>query len=551
MVRLPQPGGDAGNWGEILNEYLLQSHEPDGALKNDSVGAPQLKAGAVTTAVIANGSITAAKIADASITPSKLQGLGDANGVASLDGSGRLPESQLPSRLAENNFDSSINSSSPQHVARQILSLTGKAETQISPVQPTVTFGASGATFTTVGGIRVSPKRLSPTLIDVQNDPHFEYVGVIPGRLVVSSSDMTYGEYLTGGSSQNARSRGRYRFVHTGQLFEAYFRMRGSSFNYRLYVDGLPTTTDMISVPITASNRYYIKVEFNTVATRTIAFEVHDPEFGGIIIGPTDSIRRPERGLLVAGMGDSHTMGANGVAWTDTWLRRSADALGLQFANVAIGGTGYLNGTTGNFRNRLSPDLFPLKPDVVILEGSWNDSSATEPQLQAEATYVFGQIRQALPNALLIAAGPWVTSHNLSTTLDAHDATLRAQAEASGWNGYISYRDPLGLKTSTAQWAASTAYALGDMVIRNGFVQLCVSSHTSTSTFDQTKWRSTAMVGGSGRVGATAGNGNADILVSNDGVHGTSLAHSVKGAFAAAAITRIARSIAAGANWAG
>lgn len=40
MARLPQPGGDAGNWGDILNDYLTQAHLPDGALKP---GIPQQK----------------------------------------------------------------------------------------------------------------------------------------------------------------------------------------------------------------------------------------------------------------------------------------------------------------------------------------------------------------------------------------------------------------------------------------------------------------------------------------------------------------------------
>jgi len=34
MARLPQPGGDKGNWGEILNDYLSQSHNDDGSLKD-------------------------------------------------------------------------------------------------------------------------------------------------------------------------------------------------------------------------------------------------------------------------------------------------------------------------------------------------------------------------------------------------------------------------------------------------------------------------------------------------------------------------------------
>ena len=38
MVRLPTPGSDAGNWGDILNYFLNQTHKPDGTLKDDTVG---------------------------------------------------------------------------------------------------------------------------------------------------------------------------------------------------------------------------------------------------------------------------------------------------------------------------------------------------------------------------------------------------------------------------------------------------------------------------------------------------------------------------------
>jgi hypothetical protein len=33
MARLPQPGSDDGTWGNILNDFLAQAHNPDGTLK--------------------------------------------------------------------------------------------------------------------------------------------------------------------------------------------------------------------------------------------------------------------------------------------------------------------------------------------------------------------------------------------------------------------------------------------------------------------------------------------------------------------------------------
>lgn len=48
MARLPQPGGDQGQWGEILNDFLGQAHNSEGQLKTGSVTTPQLADGAVT-----------------------------------------------------------------------------------------------------------------------------------------------------------------------------------------------------------------------------------------------------------------------------------------------------------------------------------------------------------------------------------------------------------------------------------------------------------------------------------------------------------------------
>lgn len=47
MARLPQPGSDTGTWGQILNDYLTQSHNPDGTIKPNAVDSQVLAPGAV------------------------------------------------------------------------------------------------------------------------------------------------------------------------------------------------------------------------------------------------------------------------------------------------------------------------------------------------------------------------------------------------------------------------------------------------------------------------------------------------------------------------
>ncbi len=48
MSRLPQPGGDEGTWGQILNDYLSTAHNNDGSIKDNVVTAASIAPGAVT-----------------------------------------------------------------------------------------------------------------------------------------------------------------------------------------------------------------------------------------------------------------------------------------------------------------------------------------------------------------------------------------------------------------------------------------------------------------------------------------------------------------------
>jgi hypothetical protein len=67
MARLPDPGGDVGIWGTVLNAFLQVSLNDDGTIKDTALSSKL---------------DTAQK--------------GQPNGVASLNGSGKLPDDQLP-----------------------------------------------------------------------------------------------------------------------------------------------------------------------------------------------------------------------------------------------------------------------------------------------------------------------------------------------------------------------------------------------------------------------------------------------------------------------
>ncbi len=85
MVRLPTPGGDSGNWGKILNDYLSTAHNANGTLK----------------------------------------GLGQPGGIATLDNSATLPETHLPERLSSATLTSTITAQVTQVVSTMSAVLPG------------------------------------------------------------------------------------------------------------------------------------------------------------------------------------------------------------------------------------------------------------------------------------------------------------------------------------------------------------------------------------------------------------------------------------------
>jgi len=58
MSRLPTPGADDGNWGTILNDFLVQAHNPDGTLKANAVTASSLGSGTDGQVLTKNSSQT-------------------------------------------------------------------------------------------------------------------------------------------------------------------------------------------------------------------------------------------------------------------------------------------------------------------------------------------------------------------------------------------------------------------------------------------------------------------------------------------------------------
>lgn len=130
--RLPNPGQDDGVWGDLLNNYLSVAHQDDGSIKDGAVGAGAIQDNSITASQLAPDSVGTSQVADDSVTEQKLSSAvqtklnqtapvtsvngetgavsltaaevsavstsekAAANGVATLDGTGKVIASQVP-----------------------------------------------------------------------------------------------------------------------------------------------------------------------------------------------------------------------------------------------------------------------------------------------------------------------------------------------------------------------------------------------------------------------------------------------------------------------
>ena len=175
MTRLPTPGQDAGQWGDILNDFLSTSHKTDGTLKDGSVGSAQLKDNAVTQASLADGAVTEATLSSAVQT--KLNQTAPVTKVNNQTGDVTLTKTDVGLANVDNTSDSAKPVSTAQQAALDLkadaTALTGKLDTSDLDAQTaakittegSATQAALSSTYATVAQGAKADSAVQPTAL--------------------------------------------------------------------------------------------------------------------------------------------------------------------------------------------------------------------------------------------------------------------------------------------------------------------------------------------------------------------------------------------------
>jgi lysophospholipase L1-like esterase len=280
-------------------------------------------------------------------------------------------------------------------------------------------------------------------------------------------------------------------FDFDGASFDIWARSN-TNLLYRLWVNEQAVTTAMQSVPGTNGAQAFINVNFGSASLgnpRRIVVEFEDTTsagipFLGLQIAPTDSVTFPSipspRVIVVGdsfaqGMGTTHHRFGYAkhlgrlMGWADCW-----DNLG------GVGGTGLVkdaSATAGRYLTRLAGDVIPYAPDLVIIQGSVNDTtfSGTGVVGPALITYV-NTLRAALPNVAVVVTS--VLSPSAPVTANSTNSADLATAAAALGIPFLNVDTPI-------------------------------------------------VFTGTGRVGATAADGNADVYRASDNTHPTDAGHAM------------------------
>lgn len=508
MSRLPVPGSDTGSWGEILNDYLLQSHNNSGLLKDSSVTGSMLAPGAVTKSTIG-----LANVDNTADTQKPISTAVQAALDAKLAATNNLSDLAAPATARTNlGLGSAATMTPAQIAANTALSSTyaTRAAAKVSPPlaqiwpQPM----ASPPTMTLSAQQTASP--ISSPLNTIANfmqagleGYHVNRRNGTYGVLTANSNSYDQNQMAAGEPSVQASAK---EFDFYGTEFAIKFRCGVASLSSLwIWIDGVPATAAPVpQAGATVVNfPYWLTVTFADAGPRRVKIWAFTTELGDIsyVAGNFASPVATRQESIVM-YGDSWIGGALSVPDHQLQAYLIPHLLGMEGFKAGQGSTGFTTAGTGppkaNYLDtaRIAKVLL-VQPKYLYVHISQNDdgagASSSETMRAAVASFC-SSILTGSPSTKIIIMGP----PRLNTTLGTGSTNNLAGA-------------------LTAATAASNVIGLID----NNSDTIYGRAGSVLQAASGTSWLT-----GTGRIGAPVSNGtNCDVFFGSDAAHLTVAGH--------------------------
>lgn len=326
-------------------------------------------------------------------------------------------------------------------------------------------------------------------------------------------------------------------FYLDGDTIEFEYVPISTSMQYLVVVDGRPVTEDFVSGTVTVAYRY-LKLVFGSVRRRRIQLYMAGINgFRGIIVPMQQTVTPAPRKQVIAWVGDSFLAGSAGSAGYQSYAWSVTQSLGCEYVGSVAGGTGFTS--PGSFSvysdaGRVTT-VAATNPDLIIICGSVNDDG--DAGITAAATATFDAYAAACPGVPIIVLGPQPSSATDTVSAGRASNIAEVRTAALAHDSVLAFYDMVGTADGIPAAWTNITYAGQSLVTYLGSVwkaDFPSSDGISGTPGLNAMWsRVTWALDGTGRVGATTGNGNRDTALHSDSVHLTPIGQR---AFAAIAL---------------
>jgi lysophospholipase L1-like esterase len=298
------------------------------------------------------------------------------------------------------------------------------------------TFTANPSDFTQKIGLPDAPSKIPGSVSILPGDPSVRFRGGAT-RTAANYPNDVRGTGITP------------RWIHP--CFEVEFLYDGRKLEIVEYTHGewfTPIFDDVIGptdthTPYDANLRYRL-LDFGKENVGRVRLQLN--HFRGLQIESGSTIKPVQApvGPRAIFLGDSYTEGSAGSCYGG-YVIYAGIAAGLDAWPSGVGGTGILNNGGGadgkkKFRERVSTDVVPFNPDVVVIAGGINDlmyaeDKQTLSEYRTEYDLLIEEIKNGLPAAKIVVLGPFFpqtpSTSSYSSSLTKIRDVNQAAAQAS------------------------------------------------------------------------------------------------------------------------
>jgi lysophospholipase L1-like esterase len=265
--------------------------------------------------------------------------------------------------------------------------------------------------FTATLGRPNAPSKISGSVAIPKEDPRVTF----RGSATRTRAGWPYDVLATGLTPDWAEGF-EVDFIYDGRQLETYEYAIGQRFT-PIFDSGIGTVYR--NTPADHTLRYRL-IDYGTATTRRVRLQLN--AYMGLRIEPGSTIWPVQTplGRRAIFLGDSYTAGTNSSTGSlyGGYVITTGLQVGLDAWPSGIGATGIVNDHGGldgrvKFRDRVSTDVVPFAPDVVVIAGGINDrllvanGTVTSSQYRAEYDALIEAIRTGLPAAKFVVLGPF------------------------------------------------------------------------------------------------------------------------------------------------